>query len=136
MVNLPEDVFKIVNDPKSVKVLATKSAEGDVHAIVVGSVTAPNPSTIAFGAILMKRSSKNLEGMRERHEMASVLVNKDVQAFEIKASIKSFLTSGQLLDNMNIELKKNGLSARGIWILEPQEIWNQSASYEAGKRIA
>ena len=52
MANLSEDVFKMVNDPKSVKVLATKSAEGNVHAIIVGSVRAPNPSTVVFGAIL------------------------------------------------------------------------------------
>lgn len=136
MVKLPEDVFNLLNDPKSIKVLATKNEEGDVHAIIVGSVFSPDPSTIAFGAILMKRSSKNLEMMKERKEMASILVNKEMSAYEIKVSVKSFVTSGPLFDNMNLDLKKHGLTARGVWTLEPKEVWNQSASYEAGKRIA
>ncbi|MEI6796391.1 MAG: hypothetical protein WCK39_05975, partial [Methanomassiliicoccales archaeon] len=54
MVNLPEEVMKEFNDPKSMKVIATKTASGNVHAIRVGSLMAPAPNMMAVGAILMK----------------------------------------------------------------------------------
>lgn len=136
MVALPSEVMKILNDPRATKVLGTKTPEGHVHIIHVGSLMAPDPNTIVLGAILMKRSSSNLESMRKSKELASVLTVKDTTSYEIKAEVKEYFSSGEILDRMNVELKKIGLSARGVWVLEPKEVWNQSASYEAGKKIA
>ena len=36
---------------------------------------------------------------------------------------------------MNEELKKMGLKANVVWTVEPVEVFNQSASYEAGKKM-
>jgi hypothetical protein len=135
MVALPAEVIKILNDPKSTKVLGTKTPEGDIHMIPVGSLMAPKPDMIAFGAILMKRTSNNLENMKRKGELASVLVVKDMVSYEVRAEVKDYQTSGEMLDRMNAELKKLGLSARGVWILEPKEVWDQSAGPGAGKRI-
>ncbi|MDI9644352.1 MAG: hypothetical protein QFX35_03930 [Candidatus Verstraetearchaeota archaeon] len=136
MVQLPANVMAVLNDPKATKVIGTKTPEGHVHIIPVGSLMAPNPTTIVAGAVLMKRTSSNLEKMKSSKEFASVLAVKEMTSYEIKVEVKEFQTSGEILDRMNVELKKMGLSARGVWILEPKEVWNQSASYEAGKKIA
>jgi hypothetical protein len=136
MVNLPEDVSKIVNDPSAIKVLATKAPDGEIHVIRVGSIFSPEPGTIAFGAILMKRTAANLEAMKLKNERPSVLVSSGTTSFEIKCSISQYITSGPLFEKMNEELKKMGLQARGVWTLGVKEVWNQSASYEAGKKIA
>ncbi|MBC7120833.1 MAG: hypothetical protein H5T33_04535 [Candidatus Methanosuratus sp.] len=128
--------MKILNDPRATKVLGTKTPEGNVHIVHVGSLMAPDPNTIVLGAVLMKRSSSNLENMKKSKELASVLTVKETTSYEIKAAVKDYLTSGEVLEKMNVELKKIGLSARGVWVLEPREVWNQSASYEAGKKIA
>jgi hypothetical protein len=135
LVSLPENVIKVLNDPKASKVLTTKSPEGIIHAIHVGSIMAPNPNMIAFAAILMKKTGKNLEIMREKNELASVLVISGMESYQVKAKIKSYETSGPLFEKFSEEIKKLGLTARGVWTLEPAEVWNQSASYEAGKRI-
>lgn len=136
MVSLPENVMKIINDPKASKVLATKSPEGIIHAIHVGSIIAPNPDTIAFAAVLMKETSKNLEEMKRKGELASILVILGMEAYQIRVNIKSYETSGPIYEKLSEEIEKLGLKVRGVWITEPAEIWNQSASYEAGKRIA
>ena len=136
MVALPADVMKILNDPRASKILGTKTPEGHVHMIHVGSLMAPDPNTIVVGAILMKRSSSNMENMKKSRELVSLLVTKEMTSYEIRAEVKDYLTSGAIVDRMNLELKKIGLSARGVWVLEPKEVWNQSASYEAGKKIA
>jgi hypothetical protein len=133
MVALPAEVIKILNDPKSTKVLGTKTLEGDIHMIPVGSLMAPKPDMIAFGAILMKRTSNNLENMKRKGELASVLVVKDMVSYEVRAEVKDYQTSGEMLDRMNAELKKLGLSARGVWILEPKEVWDQVLALGLGR---
>lgn len=135
MVAIPENVLSLLNSPESVKVLATRTPDGGVHAIQVGSLMAPNASTIVFGAVLMQHSGKNLEGMRLDGSEAAVLVCNKMQSFQVRAKVKDFVTSGPLFEKMNDELAKLKLGARGVWVLEPTEVWNQSASPEAGKQL-
>jgi hypothetical protein len=128
--------MEVLNDPNAVKIIATKAADGNVHAIRVGSMAAPAKNMVIVGAILMKRTSKNLEAMKPKGELVSLLVNKEMKAFEIKATVKDYITSGPIFDGMNEKLKPLGMAARGVWVFEPKEVWNQSASYEAGTKIA
>jgi hypothetical protein len=73
--------------------------------------------------------------MKKKGESVSILIAKEINSYEIIAEIKDYQTSGEMLDKINAELKRIGLLAKGIWILEPKEVWNQSASPDAGKRI-
>jgi hypothetical protein len=59
-----------------------------------------------------------------------------MEAYQIRVNIKSYETSGPIYERLSEEIEKLGLKVRGVWVTEPAEIWNQSASYEAGKRIA
>lgn len=127
--------MKVLNDPASIRILATKSKEGHVHAIQVGSLGAPAPDTIVVGAILMKRTSKNLEEMKAKKETASILAGTKMSSYEVKALPKEFITSGPIFDGMNAQLEKMGLKAGGVWSFEVVEVYNQSATYEAGKKM-
>jgi hypothetical protein len=135
MVKIPEEVLKVLNDPTSVRVLATKSKEGNVHVIQAGSIRAPAPDTIVIGAILMKRTGKNLEDMKAKGELASVLAGSKMYSSEIRVRPKEFITSGPIFEGMNAELQKMGLKASGVWALEAVEVYNQSANYDAGKKM-
>lgn len=125
-----------LNDPAASKVLGTRASDGSVNVIPVGSIMAASPELIAFGAILMKDTSKNLEKMRDSGELVSMLVSKETKAYQVKGAVKDYVTSGPLFDKMNEVLKSLGLQARGVWTVEPQQVWNQSANYESGKRMA
>lgn len=135
MVTLPDEVFSAINDPKAGKVLATVRPDGNAHIISVGSIIAPSPNMIAFGAILMKETGKNLESMKKSSRMVSILVTSALKSYQVRGVIKDFVTSGPLFDKMNEELAKMGMKANGVWTIEPAEVWNQSASYEAGKKM-
>jgi len=135
MVSIPAEVMEAVNNPKAAKVLATVKADGSPHIITVGSIIAPNPTTVAFGAILMKETSKNLEAMKKKGVEAVVLVTVEMKSYQIRGKVKDKVSSGPLFDKMNENLKKIGLQAREVWMLEPTEVWNQSASYDAGKKM-
>lgn len=135
MVKMPDEVFQAINNPKAGKTLATVREDGTPHIIQVGSVMAPSPDMIAFGAILMKETGKNLEATKKAKKMVSVLVTIEMKSYQVHAMVKDYVTSGPLFDKMNEVLKGMGLMANGVWTLEPAEVWNQSASYEAGKKM-
>ncbi|HVO77358.1 MAG TPA: pyridoxamine 5'-phosphate oxidase family protein [Methanomassiliicoccales archaeon] len=135
MVTIPAEVVEAVNNPKAAKVLATVKSDGSPHIITVGSIIAPNPTTVAFGAILMKETSKNLETMKKKGLEAVVLVTVEMKSYQIRGKVKEKVSSGPLFDKMNENLKKIGLQAQFVWTLEPTEVWNQSASYDAGKKM-
>jgi hypothetical protein len=135
MVNMPEEVMKVINDPESSRVLATRGKDGNIHAVHLGSIRAISPSLIVLGAILMKHSSENLEAMKKKGELASILAIKKTESYQVKAKVMDYRTSGPAFEKMDANIKQMGLTLRGVWILEPAEVWNQSANYEAGKRI-
>jgi hypothetical protein len=135
MVDIPKEVMTLLNSSKATKVVATKTPLGDVHAIIVGSISAPDRHTIVFGTLIMKRSSENLRSMREKGELAAVLVAKDTVSYEIRCRVKEQRTEGEELQAMNEKLAPMGLKMSSVWHLEPVEIWDQSASYQAGTRM-
>ena len=136
MVALPENVMNLVNNPSSVKILATVDANEDVHAIQVGSLSAPNPNTLIFGAVLMKTTSKNLEAMKAKGSKMSVLVSGGKESYSISAAIKDYQTEGPMVDGMNEHLAAIHLHANGVWVVEPVEVFDQGASPNAGNKIA
>ncbi len=135
-VKLPEEVSALLNDPKSVKVLTTVAADGTPHSIRVGSMGAPAPNLISVGAVLMKTSNANLEATKKANKQICILVNSEMSAYLITATVKDNLTSGPLFDGTNAALKPLGLSARAVWTFEPTGVWDESANYNSGKKIA
>jgi uncharacterized protein len=134
LVKLPDEVFNAIN-AKSAKVLATVDAVGNPHVIQVGSIIAPSPEMIAFGAILMKETGKNLEAMKKKGQEVAILVTVEMKSYLVMAKIKEHFSTGPLYDKMNEELKKMGMKANVVWTVEPVAVFNQSASYEAGKKM-
>ena len=136
MVALPEEVMKALNDPASVKVLATKTPEGVVHAIPLGSLAALDPSTIIFGVVFMKQTHNNMEKMKKKGESPAVLVVNGRNAYQVHAMIKDFKTSGPVLDMMNEKVKARGITVTGVWFMEPETVFDQSPGPNVGKEIA
>src|SRR5512137_445725 len=101
MVKMPDEVFQALNNPKAGKVLATVHADGTPHVIQVGSVMAPSPDMIAFGAILMKETGKNLELARKDKKKVTVLVTFEMKSYQVNARVKDYVTAGPLFDKMN-----------------------------------
>jgi len=135
MVKMPKNVVDLLNDPKASKVIATVGNDGNPHAIMVGSINAPAEDKIAVGVILMEHTNRNIEEMKSRGQKVAVLVGKEMESYQIKANITDYQTSGPIFEAMKTHIEKLGLKLKGVWLLEPVEVWNQSANYEAGKRI-
>jgi len=132
MTVIPENVRTLLNDPAATKVLASVSADGMPHAIVVGSCMSPSPEIIVAGEVLMKTTSANFKATGK----AAITVVKGTEAYLITAENPELISGGPMLDNMNEQLAKHGLSAHGVWTFTPSGVWNESASPEAGTKLA
>jgi len=136
VVKIPDEVVKAINNEKNPKILATVGADGAPHAIQAGSIRAPSNEMMIVGAILMKRTGKNLEAMKRDNKMASFLVLDGMKSYEVRCRVGDFVTSGPLFDTMSEKMKQVGLTVQGVWTFSPVEVFNQSASYEAGTKMA
>jgi hypothetical protein len=68
--------------------------------------------------------------------MASFLVLDGMKSYEVRCRVGDFVTSGPLFDTMSEQMKQVGLTVQGVWTFSPVEVFNQSASYEAGTKMA
>jgi hypothetical protein len=136
VVKIPDEVVKAINNEKNPKILATVGADGAPHAIQAGSIRAPSNEMVIVGAILMKKTGKNLEAMKRDNKMASFLVLDGMKSYEVRCRVGDFVTSGPLFDTMSEKMKQVGMTVQGVWTFSPVEVFNQSASYEAGTKMA
>lgn len=135
MVALPEDVFGLINDQSSAKVLGTRAANGDVHLINVGGAGAIDKDTLFVGEIFMKKTGENLVLAKDQNTNVAMLVSKGFKSYEVKASVADHLTSGPIFDKMAGVFKSMKFDLKGLWLLKVEEVWNESPSYDAGQRM-
>jgi hypothetical protein len=136
LVSLPEAVMNALNDPTSVKVLATKTPDGVVNAIPLGSMMAPDPNTIVFGVVFMKKTHINMMEMQKKGDKPVVLIVSGSNAYQVHASIKEYKTSGPVLDMMNEKVKSRGIKVIGVWYMEPGTVYDQTPGPNVGKKLA
>jgi hypothetical protein len=136
MVKIPDEVVEAINNQKNPKIIATVGPDGAPHAIQAGTIGAPSNEMMIVGAILMKRTGMNLEAMKKDGKLASFLVLDGPKSYEVRCTVGDFVTSGPMFDAMSERLKQMGMTLQGVWTFMPVEVWNQSASMEAGTKMA
>jgi hypothetical protein len=135
MVALPQNVMALVNDRAAAKILGTKTGKGDVHLINVGGSGAIDPETMFVGEIFMKASGENLKLAKSDGSRVSVLCSKGMESYEIRCSVKDHLTSGPVFDKMKEQFKAMKFDLKGVWLLKPEEVWNESPTWDGGRKI-
>ena len=130
---LPKKVQDLFNDDQAVKVLATQAKNGMLHAVPLGSLRAMSPNTLVFANILAKETHANMEETLKRGGWVSALAVKGGEAYQVRCKAKMYMTSGPAYDRMSEVLKARGMTAAGVWLLEPIEVLNQSPGPNAGK---
>jgi hypothetical protein len=136
LVGLPKEVMTLMNDRNAAKVLGTRSKNGDVHLINVGGAGAIDPETIFVGEIFMRATGENLTLAKAEGTRASVLCSKGFESYEIKCSVKDHVTSGPMFDQMKATFAQMKFNLHGLWLLKPEEIWNESPTWDQGRKIA
>ena len=132
---LPANIIEMLNDKETDKILGSKSDEHHLHVVPVGSLGASDERTIYLGSIFMKETQANLEKAMGTEDLVSVLVVRGDKAFQNRCKVLEFQMSGPLFSKMSSAAKIRRMPFLGVWILEPEEIINQSPGRDVGKAL-
>ena len=128
---LPEDVVKLINDPKKIKTLTTVDKEGHPHTVPIGSMHVLE-GNLAFMELLDTcKTQKNMLNCYWFKKDVSVLVIDDWgkgDVYQIKGSPYKLLRQGPIWDNFLDEVWKIIPDADpcGVWLIKPKEVVNQN----------
>ena len=131
MVDMPEPVIRMIKHPDTRKVMATVSPDGEPHMIVCGSLMVTDPDTIIVGEVFMYRACENLKN----NPNVEFMVWQGREAYSIKAVAKSRVDTGPIFDKMAQQLDKMNMTLAAVWVFEAQEVWDESASKNAGSKV-
>lgn len=131
MVDMPEPVIRMIKHPDTRKVMATVSPDGEPHMIVCGSLIVTEPDTIIVGEVFMYRACENLKN----NPNVEFMVWQGREAYSIKAVAKSRVDTGPIFDKMAQQLDKMNMTLVAIWVFEAKEVWDESASKNAGSKV-
>lgn len=132
MVAIPEAVLEKMKAETTVKAIVTADENNQPHAIVAGTIMAPAPDKIVVGEVLMKRTAANLKA----NPKAAIMVAAGMEAYEIQIANPVRIDAGEALDAMNKALEAIHLHANAMWMFDVVAVYNESASPEAGTKIA
>ena len=139
MVKIPEDVADVFNDDKTIKVLATLDETDVPHCVPIGSLYALSQEIIAFGVFMTEKTHSNLLHSQQTGKLASATVVSGMKSYQVKVWPKKYLTSGPIYEEfkkrLGALLAVSDLTLRGVWLLEPVEVYDQSPDQRAGQKL-
>ncbi len=126
-----QKVANLFAEQDAVKILSTISAEGTLHSIRAGSITAIDQDTIAIAEIFMNVSAKNLADTNK----AAILIGKDYASYLLNVSTQKRHTDGPLYDGFKEKLAAMKLTPKAVWTFTIDAIYDQSAAPTAGEKL-
>ena len=79
----------------------------------------------------MYRACENLKN----NPNVEFMVWQGREAYSIKAVAKSRVDTGPIFDKMAQQLDKMNMTLVAIWVFEAKEVWDESASKNAGSKV-
>lgn len=136
MVKLAKEIIDLINDPGSIKILATTDEEGNAHASFKDSMEVLEDGKIAFGEEF-EGSQTNVNLVRSiwfNKNVELTVRHKDGTTFQITGRPYRYAHAGPLFRKFYLaERERKGPDSElaGVWIITPEEVWNET--YEVRK---
>ncbi len=126
-----ENVKALFTDPKAAKIISTISAEGELHAIVAGTVVVLNEDTLAFAEVMMKKTSKNLLDT----DKIAILAEKGAESFLVNGINPTRHTDDEIYNELTAKFAFLNAPIEAVWTCEIAKIFNQGGNPEAGTQL-
>ena len=128
---LPEDVVKLINDPKSIKTLTTVDKEGNPHTVPIGSMSVVDDKVAFMELLDTCKTQQNMLNCYWFKKDVSVLVVDDWakgDVYQIKGSPYKLLRQGPIWEKYLDEVWKiiPDADPSGVWLITPKEVVNQN----------
>ena len=122
MAKMTKEVMDLFNDPRASKVLATLDREGNPSVVPIGSLSALDEETIAFGEIFIGKTKENLEATKKAAALAFKL---PPVGYEIKGTLQGFQASGAVFDNFARQIKESiKLDIKSVGLIKVDEVYS------------
>lgn len=128
---IAEKILNLLKDKEAVKVVSSVSADGKLHSIAAGSVMALGEDQLGVIEIFMNTTSENIQANKK----LAVLIVKGTESYLINATAIARITDGELFEASSKAVSEMGLKAKAVWTMAVDEMFDQSASPNAGTRI-
>ena len=128
---LDESLAALINDPQSVKALASIGKDGEVHLVFKGSISVNRDGNIEYLELLeTSQTNKNLvHSLWFTRPVSITVLAPDRSSWQIKGVPLKALVSGKEFEKNYIAVReKLGKEAdlSTVWIIEPREAREQS----------
>lgn len=120
MGKMPKEVIELINDPQTVKVLATVDVDKNPNAVIKGSTIAIDDDTIAFADIFGDKTNANL---KSNNKIALLVFNMPLGGYQIKGVFQGFQSSGALLDKFTEMLEPHKLGPKAVGTIKVKEVY-------------
>lgn len=131
MVQLPTEVIDLLQDPETVKALATVDEKGHPHMVFKGSLIALEDGSIAYvEALESSQTNRNmLRGLWFDKDVAVSLRGKDGASYQIKGKPARYVITGPLYKQFFLAMRERmgpDGDIAGVWVISPEEVKNES----------
>ncbi|RMF92907.1 MAG: hypothetical protein D6734_11225 [Candidatus Schekmanbacteria bacterium] len=130
MIELNEEVKKLLKDKSSIKILATIDEKGYPHVVIKDSMTVLETGEIAYAEDLDSSiSNKNMVRSIWFDKPVSINVSKGNESYQIKGRPKKCIITGPLFKEFLLrerERTNNKADIQSVWIISAEELRNQN----------
>jgi len=137
MLKLPKEVVDLINNPESIKIVATVNEEGNPHSAVKDFFTLLEDGNLAF-AEEFEGSETNVNLVRAiwfDKNVELTIKGKDGATYQIKGKPYKYIYTGELFKRFYLLARKKwgpDSELAGVWIITPEEVKNET--YEVRKK--
>ncbi len=133
MAAIPENVKALFADKDACKIIATACKNGKPHAIPAGTIGVVDDSTMVVAQIFMDVTAQNIDS----NPKAAFTAVKGMEAYTVNAVLKAKLTEGPIFDAMYKNIQEMlHLPTKAVLLFDVKSVYHQSASPNAGKKLA
>ncbi len=137
MAEMTKEVMDMFNNPKASKVMATRDAQGKIHAVPHGSIMAIVPDRIAFAKLVKGKTWENLQATKVASITAFMLGEKPQESvgYQVKGVCEGIETSGELMEKYQSQMPP-GMKLAGVGVVKVEEVYEVTPGPNCGRRIA
>lgn len=123
-------LVQLINNPETVKVLATVDEKGAPHVVFKSSLWANDRNQLLYLEFLeSSRTNKNMvRSIWFNHTISVTVLGTDGTAYQIKGKpVKSVVAGTQFREHyVRIQKELGDVDLAAVWIIEPETVTNQT----------
>lgn len=137
-IEISQHVKDVINNPDTLKVLATVNKDGVPHVVFKGSLFLADDGLLEYNEIIeSSQTNKNLVYSLWFNKTVSINVLLGKESFQIKGKVDRALIAGREFEkryNEVLEKRNNELST--VWRIIPEEVKEQSFTKRRDEELA